>query len=408
MRKDGTKTYLSQFSHAIELADFPTDFEWEAVLILPICGESPDAIDHLMQNQTDQKVLIIACINRPEGHKKSQQFEQENEALKQHVIATAQKKVSIAPHQLIITPNAWDCLILDYNDKPFSPKAGVGLARKIAADTALTLIQRKQIIKPWIFSTDADVVLPVGYFDVGYFDVSDDYSDDYNDDKVCTGISLPFEHVSDDLELLTYQQQYDFKMYYYQWGMKLIGSQYDYIPLGSTLIVSAEAYAKVRGFPVKSGGEDFYLLNKLAKLGRIGQPETPVVKIQSRLSDRVPFGTGPAVSKYQASTSEPLYYHPKAFQIIKAWRLKLLAQYQDTHVMDSASTDESLLNDFWSWQKVYETNCKQIKTEQRWQQFIHEWLDAFKLLKSVHQLRGTYPDVSREQIPFYLDLRSPL
>ena len=392
MKKDGTEKYLSQFSHApklIELTDFPSGIVWDAVLIVPICGESPDAIAQLMQKQNnDPKVLIIVCLNRPEGHENSDKWQRENQAFKQHLISQSQQITLIGQHQLIHARQTWDCLLLDFNEEPFSPTAGVGLARKIAADTALSLIQGKQIIKPWIFSTDADVVLPIGYFDV-----VDNHSG-------CTGISLPFEHVSDDTELLAYQHQYDFKMYYYQWGMKQVGSAYDYIPLGSTLIVNATAYAQVRGFPIKSGGEDFYLLNKLAKLGRIGQPETPVVKIQSRLSDRVPFGTGPAVIKYQNSETEPLYYHPEIFQIVKSWRLKLLAQYQDADIMNTATVDEELLNAFWNWPKVYETNRKQIKTEQRWQQFIHEWLDAFKLLKSVHHLRAKYPDVPRDQVPF--------
>lgn len=390
MKKNGTEKYLSQFSHAIELADFPRDIVWDSVLIVPICGESPDAIDHLMQNQVGQKVLLIVCLNRPDDHEKTTQWQQENQSFKQNLISQSQHVTSIGKHQLIKTTHAWDCLLLDYNDEPFASKAGVGLARKIAADSALALIHRKQIAKPWIFSTDADVVLPNGYFDV------------VDQNKDCTAISLPFNHVTEDEKLSVFQEQYDFKMYYYQWGMKQVGSAYDYIPLGSTLIVAAEAYTQVRGFPIKSGGEDFYLLNKMAKLGRIGQPESPVVKIQSRLSDRVPFGTGPAVTKYQASTSEPLYYHPKTFQVIKDWRLKLLAQYETTDIMNTATVDETLLNTFWNWPKVYETNRKQIKTELRWQQFIHEWLDAFKLLKSVHHLRERYPDVPREQIPFEL------
>ena len=389
LKKNTVEKYLSQFGHAIELADLSHNLYWDVVLIVPVCGENPDAIEHLMQKHNDQKALVVVCINRPEGHEKTEQWCLENKALKNHLMSFAEHVLPIGSHQLLQTIHGWDCLLLNFNDKPFSAKAGVGLARKIAADTALALINRGQVGKHWIHSTDADVVLPTGYFDV------------VNKQNVCTAISLPFEHVSEDKALLSYQEQYDFKLYYYQWGMKQVGSAYDYIPLGSTLIVAATAYAQVRGFPIKSGGEDFYLLNKLVKLGSIAQPRSPVIEIASRLSDRVPFGTGPAVIKYQSSDTEPLYYHPETFQIIKNWRIKLLNHYHDVNIMNAATNDEKLLNDFWSWPSIYQKNINKIKTETRWKQFIHEWLDAFKLLKSVHFLRQSYPEVSRGELRFY-------
>ncbi len=341
-----------------------------------------------MAHHRNSKVLVILCLNRPEQHEKSKQWQQENENLSQHLKQQALSFVQLGKHQLLTMSYAWDCLLLDFNETPFTNNQGVGLARKIAADTALALIDRNYIQQPWIFSTDADVALPETYFDVT------------TNAKGFSAISLPFKHVSGDHELLSYQAKYDFKMYYYQWGMQHIGVAYDYIPLGSTLVVSADAYATVRGFPIKSGGEDFYLLNKLAKIGRVSQPKMPIIEIQCRLSDRVPFGTGPAVAKYQTSTTEALYYHPKSFDILKDWRTKLLAQFNQPDIMATATIDEASLNKFWNWPVVYKKNIKQIKTEQRWQQFIHEWLDAFKLLKSVHRLREVYPDVTREHIPF--------
>lgn len=339
-----------------------------------------------MSMQGDSRVLVILCLNRPDHHPKTKQWYKDNQALAKHIGQQTSYQITLGPHQLNCLDQTWDCLLLDFNDSPFDPNQGVGLARKIAADTALALIERKQVKQPWIHSTDADVTLPPGYFQV---------VDDAHD---ASAISLPFEHVSEDSQLQMLQDQYDFKLKYYQWGMQQIGVAYDYIPLGSTLVVSATAYATVRGFPVKSGGEDFYLLNKLAKVGQVHQPQSPVVKIQSRLSDRVPFGTGPALQKYQDSGASPLYYHPKCFEIIKLWRLKLLSQYQQGDIMKTASADEAFLNEFWSWSSVFEKNWPQIKSATRWQQFIHEWLDAFKLLKSVHQLRERYPDVPKEQI----------
>ena len=63
--------------------------------------------------------------------------------------------------------------------------------------------------------------------------------------------------------------------------------------------INAEHYAQSAGFPKLAAGEDFYLLNKLAKIGKIiplkiiNQP----IYIQARISNRTPFGTGPALDK---------------------------------------------------------------------------------------------------------------
>ncbi len=377
---------MSQFSHAIDLAQFPSELNWQSVLIIPVCGESPTLLETVMKVHENSQVLIILCLNRPDHHPKTDQWHQDNHAVVAHIQQQAHKPIRVGQHQLLLMDHSWDCLLLNFNEAPFNANHGVGLARKTAADTALALIERKQIKTPWIHSTDADVTLPQGYFDV---------VDQVN--GACA-ISLPFEHVGDDDTLQSLQEQYDFKLKYYQWGMRHIGVAYDYIPLGSTLAVSASAYASVRGFPVRSGGEDFYLLNKLAKIGQVAQPPHPIIAIKSRFSDRVPFGTGPALQKYRDSESAALYYHPNCFEIIKQWRQKLLAQYHQIDIMETATADEAMLNHFWSWSKTFDKNKKQIKTVARWQQFIHEWLDAFKLLKSVHQLRERYPDVPRSSI----------
>ena len=139
--------------------------------------------------------------------------------------------------------------------QPFNKNKGVGLARKIAADTAVKLIENKHIINPWIYSTDADVILPKDYFNC-ITRVT----------KETLAISLPFKHIHQGSISEKTQAVYDFKLYYYQLGMKYIGSKYDFIPLGSTIVVHVNAYTQVRGFPTRAAGEDFYLLNKIARI----------------------------------------------------------------------------------------------------------------------------------------------
>lgn len=379
--------YLSKYSHAITAQQWQQDWCWKYVLIIPVCGESADFLTQVMQHHNNQSVLVIVVINRPENHPKTTQWRAENEALLAAMNNQAKAVHRISEHhRLLLNVQGIDLLLLNFNAEPFHPNKGVGLARKIAADTGLQLINNQSIECPWIFSTDADVVLPVGYFNAPN-----------GLPNTTAGISLDFKHISDDAQKSSVQAHYDFKLRYYQTAMRFMSVQYDYIPLGSTLIVRASEYAKVRGFPSRSGGEDFYLLNKLAKRGAIHQPQQPIVNISIRFSERVPFGTGPALIKINnliKDGQKNVYYHPEIFHVLKKWRVGLINYF---HV-NALPLDDHGLNSYWSVDRLFIKASQQIKSEARWIDFIHEWFDAFKILKSVHYLGLEFNPVEIDQL----------
>lgn len=366
-----TAGYLASYGHAESL---PPDCHspWSHVLIVPVCGEDSDCLQKLTQAVESDRYLVIVCINRPQKHLLSRHWQQQNKDLIAQLCHQADHCKPLTSGWFLSFQN-YDVWLLDYNDQPFDASHGVGLARKIAADSALQLIADDVISSHWIHSTDADVILPSDYFEVAY-------------DRNFAAYSLPFRHISEDKELHDWQNLYDFKLKYYQQAMRYIGSVYNYIPLGSCLIIQADDYAKVRGFPIRSGGEDFYLLNKLAKLRRIAQPDNPVIKIKSRLSQRVPFGTGPGLLKIKASNEPARFYHPQIFVEIKAWFQQLNDYYESRQLPSHAD-----INQFWNTQEVIQKALRQIKSPERWQQFVLEWFDAFKMLKTVHALESKWP-----------------
>ena len=71
--------------------------------------------------------------------------------------------------------------------------------------------------------------------------------------------------------------------------------------------------------PKRSAGEDFYLLNKLAKVGDVVPLRGQAIRLSNRQSNRVPIGTGPAmhslVSNLQAN-EWPTFYAPASFQTL--------------------------------------------------------------------------------------------
>ncbi|MCX7554882.1 hypothetical protein OS175_13465 [Marinicella sp. S1101] len=383
--KKQLQTYIDKFSRAVDLSAWPLDQSWQNVMILPVCAESHESVVDVFQHLSQPSVLVILVLNRPEKHPQTNAWSEQNNNFKQALLSDYNNVQHIsADHCLLTAGTLPDVLFLDFNRSPFNHNEGVGLARRIAADTACALIGLDCIKAPWIFSTDADVTLPSGYFKV-----VDDYPD-------AAALSLGFNHHSKDKTMAAHQQKYDFKLKYYQLGVKFIGAAYDYIPLGSTLVINAIAYVKVRGFPVRSGGEDFYILNKLAKVGNIEQPAEPVVQIKVRQSDRVPFGTGPAVRQIATNQQSGVamnYYHPMIFVRLKQWRDELFAYYNN-----KALPQDKALNDYWDIQQVINKAEKQIQTATRWQQFTHEWLDAFRILKSVHFLQAFHPNQTRQEL----------
>lgn len=179
----------------------------------------------------------------------------------------------------------------------FGPRDGVGRARKIAGDIAHRLVMAGRVRSPWIHFTDADARLPADYF--ARVPAADS-------GPLPTALVYPFRHEGAAAQI------YEAKLQYYVDGLRWAGSPYAFHTVGSTMVVSARAYAQARGVPKRQAGEDFYLLNKLRKLGPVRTLSGAPIGLSGRASDRVPFGTGPAVRRIEAE-GRPLLYHPESF-----------------------------------------------------------------------------------------------
>jgi hypothetical protein len=83
------------------------------------------------------------------------------------------------------------------------------------------------------------------------------------------------------------------------------------------MAVRAETYAVVRGVPKREAAEDFYLLDKLAKVGAIQRLSGSAIEIAARRSGRVPFGTGRRVSELLGG-EELAVASPQAFASLRA------------------------------------------------------------------------------------------
>src|SRR5215510_9289228 len=271
---------------------------------------------------------------------------------------------------------------------------GVGLARKIGCDIALQLYVRGNLRSVWIHTTDADVELPTAYLERVPLAFKRDAP---------AALLHPFWHRCEPSAVLAdAMQRYELFLRYYVLGLAHAQSPYAFHTLGSTLAVHALAYAKVRGFPRRAAGEDFYLLNKLAKVGPILQLDGAPLMIRGRSSHRVPFGTGAALKQIlaQAARGEPYrVYAPDVFlqlkialaalQLFCADRgredpiqcLKSAAQMHqgvDAQQLHCELVNLGYLSALRHAQRISRDPATMLR-------HLHGWFDAFRTLKFVHR-----------------------
>jgi len=178
--------------------------------------------------------------------------------------------------------------------------AGVGWARKIGMDAAVSQIIKNNYPDGIIVSFDADSTVLPNYLQT--------IETAFNENPSFNFFTLYFEHPYDDPELATSIREgiirYELHMRYYRNAMQWIGYPHAIHTVGSSFALKASAYAKQGGMNRRKAGEDFYFLHKLVLLGQYGNINSTTVFPAARQSDRVPFGTGAAIKKWSEGSSE--------------------------------------------------------------------------------------------------------
>lgn len=376
---------------------FPVDIHFAHCVVIPAYKETHEFVSHYFNSDlATQHSLMVLVINQPD----SDTNKQPQQKLFADVCALGAIAWQSGVYTLVLSEKCnSSVLIIDSFTVPLPMKQAVGLARKQGVDTALALIANKQITSEWICSTDADATLPNSYFKA-LMSIK----------TTSVGACYNFYHQCKDLEVHQANALYEQALRYYVAGLSYAGSRYNFFTIGSILAFQAKAYASVRGFPKRSAGEDFYLLNKLAKLGDITYLKDHTIQLTARRSDRVPFGTGPAVNhiiELQHQQQEYCYYHPQVFIVLKEVLCAFASLFDFGQGVEkwltSLSTEAkaSLLSlDFEHFiAKQNTTNKKQFYKQ------LDVWFDAFKTLKFIHFAKNNFwPDLplklAREKAPF--------
>ncbi len=390
--------YLSR--HAEPEAGIADRFEgtFGHALVVPAYGEGQSLFDTLgsVPKGPRGETLVIICLNAREDSPPV--IHEANTAARERLAHGAKSSRPVpGEHPASELEFAHGrVLVVDRSQAGhFLPEAqGVGLARKIGNDIALSLFAAGRLSSDWIHNTDADAVLPNDYFDQTEALPADDSA---------AAIYFYEHRFSEDPELARAARLYEISLRYYVLGLAWADSPYAYEAMGSCIAVRPAAYAAVHGFPEKNAAEDFYVLNKLAKVGTVVRLAGSPLMLDGRISERVPFGTGKSLSNLlskQKALSGFRLYHPAVFAHLAAWLRALSAVASAGGKLDAALSELPRENPFFLTEVLLES-LERMKAFAAVRQAVersagnpetmlrhfHTWFDAFRTLKLVHALR---------------------
>ena len=268
----------------------------------------------------------------------------------------------------------------EFNEK----LSGVGFARKVGMDLALTTFDYSIPGKKIIISLDADCIVDTNYISeiINYFTV--------NSTSVA---NIEFEHNFSESKInISGIIAYEIFLRHYVTGLLFAKSPFAFHTVGSTLICDHKAYITAGGMNTKKAAEDFYFQQKLAKHFRIERILTTRVRPSARESWRVPFGTGRTMMEISSGEKNIQVYDPEIYLILKNWLElfysdlslnieSLISETKKIHPeLFNFLTNRNFIRD---WTNILENSksTKQLNYQRK------NLFDAFETLKLAHYLR---------------------
>ncbi|MBO4587343.1 MAG: hypothetical protein J5711_00375 [Bacteroidales bacterium] len=295
-----------------------------------------------------------------------------------------------------------DIVVIDRSSKGFGwteKRKGVGWARKVLMER----ISAERGDDEIIVSLDADTRFDADYFAsvVGAFDSH----------PLISAIAVPYYHPLTGDEIIDRRLlRYECYMRHYMINMLEIGSSYAFTALGSAMAFTVAAYKKAGGITPLQGGEDFYLMQKFVKTGTVmvgGEDvEHLMVRPQGRISQRVPFGTGPAVAMTITEQKQKYpFYKKEGFELVKDTFERFGELYDgDVETPMTAFLKEQLkTDDLWSPLR------RNFKTKDLFVRACKEKVDGLRILQFLRTIGGEEPlDFEKEPMERIEELREGL
>lgn len=273
--------------------------------------------------------------------------------------------------------------------------AGVGLARKIGMDIAVERFNYIHNYRGIILCYDADCTCQQNYLT--------EIFNHFDNNTEVNAAAINFEHPIDGADytedIYNGIIQYELYLRYYMLALRYTGFPYSYHTIGSSFAVRADIYAKQGGMNKRKAGEDFYFLQKVIPLGNFSEIYSTTNFPSPRMSDRVPFGTGAAITKWIENNSILYFtYNFKSFIELK----KLFAHLEQVFILKNSYTafltdklSEALIN--FLTENSFDQNIEELKANSSnynsFRKRFFNWFNAFKCLKSLNYLSQSVPHI---------------
>jgi glycosyltransferase involved in cell wall biosynthesis len=263
-------------------------------------------------------------------------------------------------------------------------RSGVGHARKYIMDHALTLAATDDII----VSLDADTTFGPEYLQAVHESLANA--------KGIAALSVPYYHrLTGEERADRAILRYEIYMRNYAWNLYRIRNPYAFTALGSALAVPVRAYRAIGGLTPKQSGEDFYFLQKLRKYGSILNTCPEKVYPAARFSDRVNFGTGPAMIKGDAGDWEsyPIYSSALFDDIRDAY-----GQFRWLFPSDNEIQLHSFITETMGDKDLFPSLRQNFNTESKFVRACWEKFDALRILQYLKSHQKDLPGTDEDHL----------
>nr|WP_321355375.1 glycosyltransferase family 2 protein [uncultured Draconibacterium sp.] len=262
--------------------------------------------------------------------------------------------------------------------------AGAGLARKKGMDEAIRRFNLTDNKNGILVSLDADTLVAKNYLV--------EIEKHFKEHPKQVGATLAFEHQKQQLDEKHREgiELYELYLDYYKRALHYSGYPYSLFTIGSAFAVKAEAYVKRGGMNRRRAGEDFYFLQNLVQIGRVGEITSTKVYPSARLSNRVPFGTGPILQKWMKGEEDlSLTYNFEAFKNLQQFfaHKDRLFKIQPNDYLELVSALNRPVKEFLELDKFsveladLNNNCSRLET---FEVRFFQKFNAFKILKFLN------------------------
>ena len=295
--------YFTRYQALSPFFNYIPDEKLGIVVIIPCIDDdflfrTLDSLENA--NTINTKIEVIVNVNS--GEMTSQEIVERNRViyngLKQKADSGFYKNFSLLPILVESTPRK---------------KAGVGFARKTAMDEAIRRFAAINKSDGLIVSLDADSLVAKDYFQK---------IEDLLNNNPAGCFTFQFQHNYDadvyTQDVINSCKLYEIYLRYYRLALKTFNFPFAIHTIGSCFAIRADAYVKLGGMTPRQGGEDFYFLQKAVKMHPVYELPKPIVFPSPRVSNRVPFGTGPSVRNIVEKGSYSVYNF-KLFGLLKAF-----------------------------------------------------------------------------------------